>query len=321
MGPFSPSPDRRTVRLAQGLAATVLSVVLVGSILFAAGAMYSPEWLDESVPGLEPPTPTPRPAPQLHTSPELGWVDGSNSANLTNATAVEQRIYAYINAERVAYGREPFIYNPELAQVARNWSRWRATTDEKGHVTTDGIGHRDRAKMVGYECDGMLSENVAGSRVMRETSDYGEYTWTVLDDPDSIAAHITRGFAMSKAHRSGMLSNQTDVVGIGVYITANDTLYVTEMFCERSGRFDRVVNASKCPGVQIAETRAIKNESMYPGFGPPDEHTPTPPEPFRNVTDYGEPPPTVAPDTTPEHECPVLPPSADAKIGQPALEN
>jgi len=280
MGPDS-HPDRATVHLAQRLFATGLAVVLIGAIIFAAGVVYGPQWFNnaspfefDAPPTPEPtpePTPTPVESPQLHDSPNLGWADGSNSTNFTNATAIEHRIYAYINAERVVYGQEPLVYNPELAQIARNWSRWRTQVDTDGHNTASGIGPRDRTVMAGYECNRSLGENSLAHPTMQRLRVYNSSRFLFLDTPDKIARYVTQEFMSSPGHRWGMLSPRNDVIGVGVYVTENDTVYVTEMFCERSGPWDRTVNASTTDRftVRIADERAIKNESNYAGLPAP----------------------------------------------------
>lgn len=289
MVPGSSAPDRATVHMAQRLFATGLAVVLIGSVIFAIGTMYGPQWFDDTSPfELDPPatsepTPTPVVSPQLYDSPHLGWIEGSNSTNYTNATIIERRIYAYINAERVAYGQEPLVYNPELAQIARNWSRWRTQVENNGHVTSGGIGPWDRAINAGYECDGALGENAVTRPAMQRLRVHNSSRFHYLDTPDKIAKHITTEFMSSPGHRWGMLSPRNDVAGVGVYVTENDTVYVTEMFCERSEPWDRAVNASTTDQftVQIADERAIKNDSNYEGLPEP----PTmPANPFNNTT-------------------------------------
>lgn len=276
-------PDRATVHLAQRLFATGLAVVLVGSVIFAAGVVYGPEWFDDVAPfELDPPqSPAPKPeptptqtpleSPQLHDSPNLGWVDGSTSRNFTNVTAIEHRIYAYINAERVAYGQEPLVYNPELAQIARNWSRWRTEVVSTGHVAPGGIGPPDRAVIAGYRCEGALGENVVTRPAMKRLRVYNSSRFLFLDTPDKVARYVTQEFVSSPAHRWGMLSPRYDVAGVGVYVTENDTVYVTEMFCERLEPWDRAVNASTTDRftVLVAEERAIENEANYPGLPEP----------------------------------------------------
>lgn len=277
MGLGSSAPDRATVHMAQRLFAIGLAVVLIGSVIFAVGIMYGPQWFDDTSPfelyppATSEPTPTPVVSPQLYDSPNLGWIEGSNSTNFTNATAIERRIYAYINAERVAYRQEPLVYNPELAQIARNWSHWSTKIEKPGHFTPDGIGPRDRAMNAGYECDKALGENVVTRPTMQRLRVHNSSRFLFLDTPDKIARYVTQEFMSSPGHRWGMLSPRNDVIGVGVYVTENDTVYVTEMFCERSEPWDRAVNASTTDRftVRIADERAIRNESNYAGLPEP----------------------------------------------------
>lgn len=91
----------------------------------------------------------------------------------------------------------------------------------------------------------------------------------------------------SPGHRWGILSPNFDVVGVGVYVTENDTVYVTHLFCEREASFDEAVDASTTDRfiVEISDKRAIGNESYYEGLPEAPEMPEKPPELSNNSTE------------------------------------
>jgi uncharacterized protein YkwD len=122
--------------------------------------------------------------------------------------------------------------DPQLVKIARDHSEDMAERDFVAHTNPDGQDPFDRLAEADYECPTGGGENLHqgwyGERVETE----GPTGYTVPETPEELARQaINRGLYQSPPHRKNMLREEWSVMGIGVYVTENNEVYVTQMFC------------------------------------------------------------------------------------------
>jgi uncharacterized protein YkwD len=129
---------------------------------------------------------------------------------------VERVIVDLINAERGARGLPSLVVSPELARLARQYSRDMAERRYFAHVDPEGkrVGARvDEACGIAWTSVG---ENIARNRG--------------FDDPAGVAV---REWMRSEGHRENILSGKFRETGIGVWVGPDDTVYFTQIFLTR----------------------------------------------------------------------------------------
>jgi uncharacterized protein YkwD len=108
-----------------------------------------------------------------------------------------------LNAERQARGLHALAWDPGLAQYATDWSRY---------MSTNGFGHSNLGNLLNGGRFGLVGENIAsGGRGVSAGS-----------------LHVA--WMHSDGHRANMLSPAYDLVGIGVYCTADGSMFATTSF-------------------------------------------------------------------------------------------
>jgi uncharacterized protein YkwD len=185
--------------------------------------------------GLKPPatakvTPTTRPKPRttVTTAAHAGAATTAPTATFPNAalvtpttagspvsgntaTLITQDLFQRLNAERKARGLKELTLDPNLANLALDWSRHMAATGT--------FAHRDLASASGLPGIGKysaLGENIA---------------W--VEGFQSEAFQLHTGWMKSDGHRANMLQRGFDAVGIGV-VCVDGRAWATENF----GRLD-----------------------------------------------------------------------------------
>ena len=187
--------------------------------------------------------------------PEDIAVSISNIANLTetlqlesivrtesgfDATAVEQYIFAYTNAERTERRLANLTSTPLIGDVARGHSLDMATRDYFKHESPEGNGPTDRGMAMGYECRKDygtyytygLAENIALHYTYSSYMAEGvksSYNW--LKDEQVLAEEIVEGWMNSPGHRENILTKDYSEIGVGVIITGDEEVYATQNFC------------------------------------------------------------------------------------------
>jgi uncharacterized protein YkwD len=133
-----------------------------------------------------------------------------------DTAALEQRMFELINLERDARGIAPLQRHPDLAAIARDYSRRMAATGRVDH-------ERDRPmeERIG---DAVPDTCMFGENVSKNTSvDYA------LSD-----------LMTSEGHRANLLNPRYVNVGIGIVRGEGDYLYITQEFSRPCGpRFPR----------------------------------------------------------------------------------
>ena len=180
-------------------------------------------------------TPTPSPAPTA-TSEE-----GTASASLgprsaSWVTSLENQIHLLVNAQR----ERPLTLDSELSNIARAHSADMAAYGYFSHDNRSGESPSERALQTGYRCfkdfgsyyqEG-VAENIfhgylySAYRVrdgVRVDKDY----FTV----EELARLTVDGWMESPGHRENLLDLAYDREGIGVAVSDDEDVYVTQDFC------------------------------------------------------------------------------------------
>lgn len=130
--------------------------------------------------------------------------------------AAEQTIFRLLNADRARAGLPPLGWSDRLAEVARGHSADMAGHGFFGHRSPTTGTAADRARRA--HLDAMLIlENVARAPTPREAE---------------------RGLMNSPGHRANILSPEATEVGVGVVLSPERALLVTQLFARPPERYD-----------------------------------------------------------------------------------
>jgi uncharacterized protein YkwD len=172
-----------------------------------------------------PPAPAP-PHPQTGQKPSIRVQD------------LEQRIHDLINRERAAHGLSPLGLDDALSRIARGHSRDMAKRSYFDHYSPEGRDFSFRYLEQGYACAirtgntiHLGAENIALIHLYSSVTTINGvpyYDWNSLEQ---IAGSTVQGWMNSSGHRKNILTPHWMNQGIGIFITSDGTVYVTQNFC------------------------------------------------------------------------------------------
>lgn len=186
---------------------------------------------DVKEPPAEPPPYKP-PAPPPPQQEEL------QSIREINLSLLEKEIHKQINREREKKGLVPLIWNDKLANIARNHSQDMAKRNYFEHDSPEGYDFSYRYKQGGFLCE--LLEDSGYFILTGGENLFMVDWWTIQDwirynavdvEEDLIAIKVARGWMDSPGHKENILTREWRRQGIGVAISSNDEVYITENFC------------------------------------------------------------------------------------------
>ncbi len=151
---------------------------------------------------------------------------------------LEKRIHALINKERAQEGLASLKWDDELSGIARKHSRDMAKRNYFDHISPDGLDMMRRYGRDGYTCSVRVAntfytgaENIALNHLydsVTTVNGVAYYDWNSLD---KIAETTVQGWMKSPGHRQNILMPHWGREGIGVVITPDDKVYITQNFC------------------------------------------------------------------------------------------
>jgi uncharacterized protein YkwD len=151
---------------------------------------------------------------------------------------LEIKIHTLINEERHRNGLSLILWDTVLAEIARNHSRDMSKRNYFDHYSPEGYDFVYRYRHEGYECavtDGRIihmgAENIALNHLYSSvTTINGEafYDW---NSQDKIAGTTVQGWMKSPGHRKNILTPYFRKEGIGVVISPDGKVYITQNFC------------------------------------------------------------------------------------------
>jgi uncharacterized protein YkwD len=163
------------------------------------------------------------------------------NVSATEAYAIEQKIHELINKERKKNGLNPLASDDALTAIARAHSQDMLDNDYLEHTNLEGEGPADRAGSVGYYCYkdsekgrvlGSIGENIglayAYDNVYYVNGIESSRNWY---SADAVAEAVVEGWMNSPDHRENILTVNFDREGIGVAISIDGRIMLTQDFC------------------------------------------------------------------------------------------
>lgn len=141
--------------------------------------------------------------PNISTNAVAGYLDRD----------IELKVFNLINAERNKRNLRSMTFDSRLSKVARSHSLAMAKENFFSHYGSDGSTVVDRAKDFKITNWRKIGENL--------------FTCRGYDDPETVAI---RGWLKSVSHRKNMLSSSWTATGIGVAISKDGDIYITQVF-------------------------------------------------------------------------------------------
>lgn len=147
-----------------------------------------------------------------------------------NTTAAERAIAAAVSDERTARGLGPVEYESRLAGVARSHSSDMIAREYYAHISPDGDAAFERVKSSSVSCSS-VGENIAATwwqTTFETTSGEREFHMSAQE----LANGIVEQWLNSPEHRENMLDPDWERIGVGVAVTEEGEVLVTQNFCE-----------------------------------------------------------------------------------------
>jgi len=153
---------------------------------------------------------------------------------------IEYLVHQLTNQERKNYGLAQLVFDSDITQIARGHSQDMASREYFAHETPEGFSPSDRAEHEGYFCQKIvgfqvysgLAENIFQGYLFNSYYTLNgvitSYDWS---SEEEIAKTTVDGWMNSPGHRENILTNIFDKEGIGVEITSDNKVYVTQDFC------------------------------------------------------------------------------------------
>jgi uncharacterized protein YkwD len=144
---------------------------------------------------------------------------------------LEQEVHGLINETRQQNGLQPLSWDTRLNVIARSHSSDMALRNYFNHVTPEGSGVADRYRQEGYTMTIGCGENIF--MCPEAKADYyrnGVLMKTEYYKQSEMADLIVRGWMNSPGHRQNILSLEWKVQAIGIAISADEKVYITEDF-------------------------------------------------------------------------------------------
>jgi uncharacterized protein YkwD len=152
---------------------------------------------------------------------------------------LEKRIHLLINGERKRHGLSPLAWEDALSSIARKHSSDMARRGYFSHVSPDGHDFSYRYRQDGYQCivrskgevyytgaENIFQNNLY-DRVMISNG-IRHYDWNSLE---KIAETTVDGWMTSPGHRKNILMPYWTTEGIGVSLSPDEKVYITQNFC------------------------------------------------------------------------------------------
>ena len=150
------------------------------------------------------------------------------------------RVHELINEQRVTGGLPALSSDPALTDIAENHSADMAANNYFSHVSPSGQTPTDRGTAAGYTCRKEygsyytygIAENIFQNNLYTTVTYYSNGTYVYdWNSQEQIAQTTVGGWMNSTGHRKNILTPTYDREGIGVAISSDDKVYITEDFC------------------------------------------------------------------------------------------
>jgi uncharacterized protein YkwD len=151
---------------------------------------------------------------------------------------LEKRIHALINNERRKQGLSTIEWDDALAGVARKHSLDMAKRKYFAHSSPEGQDFSFRYKQEGYSCairtgDTIYlgAENIALNNLYDSVTTINGEAFFDWNSEEKIAETTVEGWMKSPGHRKNILTPHWKHEGLGVAVSPDDKVYITQNFC------------------------------------------------------------------------------------------
>ena len=160
-----------------------------------------------------------KPDPDIHAEQNTTGVPAVNTSEHPDidGDALEMEIFEAVNERRIKSGVDPFVNSERIRFIARLHSADMAKREFFNHTNPDNVAPPGRHES--YDGCERPNENIA---VLRRPD---------TNDTEAIAKKIVSMWTDSEGHNRSMMTSFDKVSGVGVYVTENKDIYVTQNFC------------------------------------------------------------------------------------------
>lgn len=184
--------------------------------------------------------------PKVTITPKISPIKTTTTSNsfaskpIINVQSLERKIHDLVNQERYKAGLSPLSIENCITSVARLHSNDMANQQYFSHINLKGEDPTERGNKVGCVCRKNvgsfhylgLAENIflnnLYSKYWTTNGVITSYEW---DSEDEIAKSTVEGWMNSPGHRQNILTARFDREGIGVAISNDDKVYITQDLC------------------------------------------------------------------------------------------
>jgi uncharacterized protein YkwD len=218
----------------RGSSKVLLTIIFIALVLFLSISLFTIQiFLNDS-----PPSQNVKETPDfLNKSPEEKGDETITKSNDINEERLENMIHNRVNQRRMANDKSPLSFSDEISSIAEEHSEDMARNNYFSHEGPNGNDVGDRYKEAGYKCEIRIDD----SRVARggENILYTYYKEpfvsmgkpTEYNNMKELSDGIVKQWLNSPTHRENMLKGYWEKEGIGVHVTDNNRVYVTQNFC------------------------------------------------------------------------------------------
>ncbi|PEN05447.1 hypothetical protein CRI93_13110 [Longimonas halophila] len=172
-------------------------------------------------------------------------VDDDAVASMPNydTNTMAQSIHERVNSEREAAGLSSLAWSEELAALSRAHSQDMVQRDFFDHVNPDGQSPTERGQAMDVSCTtivegrraGGIAENIydASAYHTRRTTTQGDETSVTYDwkTANGLSETVVQGWMGSSGHRRNILNDTYEAQGLGVAVSDDLRVLVTQTFC------------------------------------------------------------------------------------------
>ncbi len=136
---------------------------------------------------------------------------------IKNLRTDEDEIFALVNGERQKYKLKALVWDNQLAEIARNYSRQMAEENFFDHFDPYGADVVVRAKRA----------------KLKHWSKIGENLFSIEEGMKNFDAFAVKNWMESPTHRQNILDIDFNTAGIGIVESGDGEIFITQVFIKR----------------------------------------------------------------------------------------
>jgi uncharacterized protein YkwD len=153
---------------------------------------------------------------------------------------LERRVHDLIDKERLDHKLTVLVFDERLSAIARGHSHDMAARGFFSHTNPEGQDATARGKLAGFTCRKQIARNTFSEGLgenlfqdnlysrIRISGNERSYDWNTAEE---IAAHSLKGWMNSPPHRRNILEKNYGQTGVGIAVSGDDKVYITQVFC------------------------------------------------------------------------------------------